>query len=45
MLEDLRDFKAVKRRTELKQDLGAGEKSVGRGLQKKHREVILTMAF
>ena len=45
MLEDLRDFKAVKRRTELKQDLGAGEKSVGRGLQKKHSEVILTMAF
>jgi hypothetical protein len=46
MLEDdLRDFKAVKRRTELKQDLEAGEKSVGRGLQKKHSEVFLTMAF
>jgi hypothetical protein len=41
MLEDLRDFKAVNWRTDLQLDLGAGTWSEGRGVQKKHRAVIV----
>ena len=41
MLEDLRDFKAVNWRTDLELDLGAGTWSEGRGVQKKHRAVIV----
>ena len=41
MLEDLRDFKAVNWRTDLELDLGAGTWSEGRGVQIKHRAVIV----
>ena len=41
MLEGLRDFKAVNCRTNLELDLGAGAWSEGRGVQKKHRAVIV----
>jgi hypothetical protein len=45
MLEDLRDFKAVNWRTDLELDLGAGTWSEGRGVQKKHRAVIVIVGL